>query len=199
MALINFPIGPRSHELIRNQVGAILADEMLNQYAITYDDLFDVAVYVQRTKPIMPDELTVINVSLDGGSFDNQTAEKSDGSFEVYIDVYCSGSDDDSNPGDVNSAFNAHRIAGVCMGILESPIYMTLGFEAPFIMYSEVTGFAEAEPDRSDSTNMTRVRVTLSVHASQNEQLSPANQIQGNTTTVTLSNGPNGFVYVLNI
>jgi hypothetical protein len=47
MALINYEIEPRSFENIRDQVGLILYTELLNQTAITYDELPETNVFIQ--------------------------------------------------------------------------------------------------------------------------------------------------------
>jgi hypothetical protein len=85
MAKINHIIGPRVHEIIRTRVAQILAEELAEQSAMTYDDDFMLPIYVHRFKPVMPEELPIAIVSTNSGSFDNMDVQKSDGKFPIFM------------------------------------------------------------------------------------------------------------------
>lgn len=169
MAQINYVIPPRCHEIIRDRVGLIVADELAMQAAITYEDLFLAKVYVQRSKPFEPDECPVINVHINSGTLDNHTIIDSDSETQFFIDVFTTGASNDTEKGDTVSSFDGQQLAGVIQAILLNPIYKTLGFAPPFIMRSKVTNFEPMTVERNDSTNMSVVRITLVVKAGQTE------------------------------
>ena len=198
MAKINHIIGPRVHETIRTKVAQILAEELAEQSAMTYDDDFMLPIYVHRFKPVMPEELPIAIVSTNSGSFDNMDVQKSDGKFPIFIDIYNRSYANDENRGDSLSSFGAHKIAGCIMGILESPVYLTLDFVPGTIKRTYVESFDGGEMDRQDSENITVVRVVLMVEAVQVEQLQTAVPIAGNDTTVQLGTSEQGYFYQFN-
>jgi len=202
MPKINYILADRAHLKVRDQVAFVLTDEMANQAAMSYDDDLLLPFYIHRSKPVTPDECPVGVVSLNSGKFDNQTLEKSDGTFDVLIDIYQNAFSNDETSADILSSLGVHKIAGVAMGILESPIYKTLGFAPPFIQRSRVSGFESGEVDginkRNEAVPMSVVRITLNVKATQAEQLLDAIQIGGNDTTVKLNQTDKGFVYIFN-
>lgn len=197
MPKITTAIAPRVHEIIRDRVAYIIADEYGYQTNITYD-LPQMPVYTHRYKPVMPDELPIAVVTNSTGNFDNQTVIKSDGTFTISIDVYQNGVSSDDQGGDEVASIAAHRIAGVVMGILEDPIYKILDFDPGFIMSSHVTSFESGEIDRQDSTSINAVRITLTVKAVQSEKTQNAIPIAGNDTTVMMGESEKGYFYQFN-
>ena len=195
MALINEILAPRAYEPIRERIGAILTLELLNQAAITYDDDLLVDVYNERSKPIQPDECPAVNVILAKGDFDNQTIISEDGSYQFMIDCYCTSATTDIDRGDSLASFKSQRLAGVCMAILEHPLYHVLGFTPPFIIRNQVTGFEVGEPDRSESTNMTLTRISLSVKASQDEPTQTGVELALSLTQVKIALTDKGYQY----
>jgi hypothetical protein len=195
MAEINIPIAPRSHELIRNRVAEILASELFNQAAITYDDLFLAKVFVQRSKPVDVDECPVINVSLSTAVIDNHTAIDSDVEFPVFIDVFATADYTDGLRGDTLASFEAQRLAGVIQGILLNPVFCRLGFAPPFIMRSKVTAFETGLIDRNENTNLAYVRTTLTVRASQVETGQDPITNYDLSTQVFLGETEQGYLY----
>jgi hypothetical protein len=195
MAEINIPIAPRSHELIRNRVAEILASELFNQAAITYDDLFLAKVFVQRSKPVDVDECPVINVSLSTAVIDNHTAIDSDVEFPVFIDVFATADYTDELRGDTLASFEAQRLAGVIQGILLNPVFCRLGFAPPFIMRSKVTAFETGLIDRNENTNLAYVRTTLTVRASQVETGQDPITNYDLSTQVFLGETEQGYLY----
>ncbi len=198
MAKINHIIGPRVHEIIRTKVAQILALELANQAILTYDDDFALPIFVHRFKPVMPDELPIAIVSTNSGSFDNMDIQKSDGKFPIYIDVYNESFSSSVNRADSLSSFGAHKIAGCIMGILESPVYLTLDFAPGTIKRTYVESFDGGEMDRQDGASITVVRVVLMVEAVQVEALQDAIPFAGNNTTVNLGSSEKGYFYEFN-
>lgn len=195
MALINYEIPTRSFELIRDRIAQIAADELARQAAITYEDLFMLPVYAQRNKPFNPDEQRMVNVTCESGKYDNHTAIDSDGEFIFYIDVFGTGSYNDTDDGDKVASFETQRIAGVLQGIFSDPQYLTLGFARPFIMRSKITGFEPGTIERNDSANIAVCRTTLVVKASQSEVTQPVIDNFETSTQVFLYETELGYLY----
>lgn len=195
MALINEILELRAYEPIRERIGAILMLELANQAAMTYDDDLLVNVYNERSKPVQPNECPVVNVSLSKSDYDNQTVIKSDGTYQFFIDCYCTSATTGDERGDSLASFKSQRLAGVCTAILEHPVYLTLGFTPPFIIRNQVTGFEVGEPDRSGSTNMTLTRITLSVKSSQNEPTETGIELALSLTQVKIAITDKGYKY----
>jgi hypothetical protein len=194
-AIIDYEIEERSFEKIRDRVGLILAAELANQYNLTYDELFDCAVYVQRTRPVQPEECPMINVSVDSGTYDNQTAIDSDGTFRVLIHVFTRAESTGAVQGDVLASKEAQRLAGVCQAILSNPRYVTLLFNRPFIMRSKIDSFGAGVIDKGEATNLAVVETVLTVKAAENERGSDATALEEISTMVQLYNSDNGYLY----
>jgi hypothetical protein len=194
-SIIDFEIQERSYERIRDRVGLILAAELANQHAITYNDLFDVKVFVQRTKPIQPEECPLINISIDSGQYSNSTVIDSDGSFRILIHVFTRAESDGNDRGDVLASKEAQKLAGVTQAILMNPRYVTLLFERPFIMRSKIESFGAGIIEKGEATNLAVVESVLTVLASENETASDATELNEISTTVCLYNTENGYLY----
>lgn len=195
MALINYELPTRAYELIRDRIALIIEDELVQQAAITYEDLFLLPVYVQRSKPFDPSEVRMINVSVESGRFDNQTVIDSDGEYTFFVDVFGIGSYNGVDDGDKLASFEVQRLAGTIQGILSSPLYVTLGFDRPFIMRAKVTGFEPGTIDRGESANISVCRVTFVVKSSQNEISQPAINSFVTSTQVLLYETELGYLY----
>lgn len=195
MALINYELPTRAYELIRDRIALIIEDELVQQAAITYEDLFLLPVYVQRSKPFDPSEVRMINVSVESGRFDNQTVIDSDGEYTFFVDVFGIGSYNGVDDGDKLASFEVQRLAGTIQAILSSPLYVTLGFDRPFIMRAKVTGFEPGTIDRGESANISVCRVTFVVKSSQNEISQPAINSFVTSTQVLLYETELGYLY----
>lgn len=198
MSKIDYIINERAHIPIRNRVALILTDEMMNQSAMTYDTDFELPFYIQRYKPVTPDECPIGVVSLGSGKYDNRTVEKADGTVDVLIDIYTKGFSTSEHSGDVISSFQGHKIASIVMGVLENPIYKRLDFAPPFIQSCHIDGFESGDVERNDAVSMYVVRVTLNVKYTQAEQLIDPIPIGGNDTQVKLGETDKGFLYIFN-
>jgi TATA-box binding protein (TBP) (component of TFIID and TFIIIB) len=195
MAQINYELQPRSYEIIRDRLGLIIADELLMQAAVSYEDLFLAPVYVQRSKPVQIEETPVVCVSVDKGAYDNHTVIDSDGEFTFFIDCYTTGSYSGLERGDISASKDAQRLAGVVEAIVANPIYKTLGFAPPFIMRSKVMGFEPAIIQRGEEANLSVVRLTVVVKAGQAELGSEPISTFTTQTQVLIYNTAEGYLY----
>jgi hypothetical protein len=172
MAKINTIISPQGYEIIRDRIALILADELANQSAMTYDEDFDATVYTERFTPVSYSECPVIIVSLSKGTFDNYTQINHHGSYIFDIDAYAALPSNDNNDGDFRSTVSIHKLLGVCKSILLNPIYYILDFEPGFIEHRSVTEINIATPNRTpESENMAMGRISVLVKCRENLNL----------------------------
>lgn len=136
MSIITTPITSQSFEIVRDRIGRIIADEMNNQFQITYDGDLLVTNWIERFLQFDKGELPAINVMLAEGNSVQQTQTESQVVYRYYIDVYVNAKSASSDPGDQRAIRILHKILGRCRAILEHTRYKTLGFTAPpgFIM-----------------------------------------------------------------
>ncbi len=196
MPLINRIIDPRAYEVIRDRIGEILAIELLNQESLTYDELFNVPVFVQRSKPVNQDEDKIINVSVDSSRYSGQTTVSANGDYTFFIDVVVTGASTSDGRGDVLTAHKAQRLAGVVCAILEDPQYITLGFARPFIGRSHVIEITPGTIERGEATELNVVRVTMNVQSIQSEVPQEGIPLLESSTSVYLAETDFGFQFL---
>lgn len=195
-AIINRILPRRAYEIIRDKIGEIIAGELLNQEALTYDELFNTPVFVQRSKPVNQDEDKIINVSVDSSRYSGQTTLTANGDYTFFIDVVVTGASTSDGRGDVLTAHKAQRLAGVVVGILEDPQYITLGFERPFIGRSHVMEITPGTIERGEATELNVVRVTMNVQSIQSEVPQEGIPLTESATSVYLAETELGFQFL---
>lgn len=196
MPLINRIIDPRTYEVIRDRIGEILTIELLNQFNLTENILFNVPVFVQRSKPVNQDEDKIINVSVDSSRYSGQTTLTANGDYTFFIDVVVTGASTSDGRGDVLTAHKAQKLAGVVAGILEDPQYITLGFAKPFIGRSHVMEITPGTIERGEVTELNVVRVTMNVQSIQSEVPQEGIPLTESATSVYLAETELGFQFL---
>lgn len=197
-----------SFEIVRDRIGEILADEILNQYNLTYDEEteekdeeLNITVYVERFLPVEVSEYPLINVFLSTCQLDNQTAVTQRNTVQYNIDCYCGSSNKSGETGDVLSKKKLHKMLRMCMAILNSPHYVRLGYLTPFINGRKVTGIIIRNEDiqaEKDSLHGSMGRLTLEVAMNESvEGVSPV-LAEGYDTIVYLGESEKGYKYILN-
>lgn len=194
MPLINQLIPARTHEVIRDQIGAIIFDELNNQTTLGQTELPS-KIFVERVSAPSPDEMSIVSVSIQKGEYDNHTWIDSDGTVIYYIDVLCNAKDSSSMPGDEAAAKKAHKITGVIHGILMYPEYKQLSFPSSIIANRHVAGFESGQIDRTDSMNTYLVRTLFSVKAKQCELTVDGVPLEISITNVTIAETDEGYIY----
>lgn len=197
MSKITQEIPPQGFELIRDKIGEILADEILAQFVLHSDPERNAKVFIERITPIDKTEMPLINVLYSRSGYDNNSAINSDGKNTYNIDVYTGAKTKIAKRGGAESMARLGRILGIIRAILESPFYLTLGFAAPFIMGTEVTGIEIQDPrDNQDAANTVMGRLIFVVDAKEDvEQIQPVTAA-GYDTQVKLHETEKGFVYI---
>ncbi len=204
MAKINQAIPPRNYEIIRDRIGAILADEIENQYAYTSEELLrNTTVWVERTQPFDKTELPAVEISLGETNYDNKHQGYADGMLTFNIDIYVSAKSNTNTRGDKKASFSAQRLAGVIWYILEAPFYNTLGFADPIIGRSEVEGFGAIDKRTlelfriraEDAEYTTATRLIYSVKTSNESIYANTRLLEGFDVNVKLEETNKGWKY----
>lgn len=140
IAQINSPITKQNFEIIRNQIGAVLLCEFLNQINNYGGDVNVIPdkVWIERFSQIDSDEFPCITVRLDKGSYINQDGQTKDlsgnavGTYKYFIDIYTGHQSESGVDGDTAATVNLHRLLGICRAILEDVRYQDLGLGTDF-------------------------------------------------------------------
>jgi hypothetical protein len=196
MSKITTLIPTQAFEVIRDRIGEILADEILNQFnVITQNKELNAKVWVERFMKFDHAELPAVNVMLAKGLYSSQTAVQADGTYSYNIDVYQRSESDSEKDGDSRAITLLHRLLGVCRGILEHPEYMTLGFARPFIMSRHFKDIAIADPNPENLESIVMGRLTFEVKAPETYNIKGYPLIAGYETSVKLELTDKGFLY----
>jgi len=195
MAQLNGIIGIQAFELVRDRIGSIIADEMANQYAMSYDEDLNLDVWIERLIRFDHTELPAINVVLERGELDGHSQVSTDGTYTYDIDVYTSAKADDSETGDTKAMLKLHKIIGKCRSILENSRYKTLGFSAPFVMNRGCRSIQIKIPDSQEALNVVIGRLTMTVKVPETSELITPELIAGYDTVVKLYETDKGYVF----
>lgn len=197
MAKINTIIGTRKFEQIRDQIGAILADELSNQFVLSSDSDLDADVFIDRTIPINASECPLVNVMLARGSFDSHQELQKDGNYTYHIDVYSRGKSSNTTNGDEVSALSLQKLMGVIDAILSDHQYHALDFAKPSISNRHVESFSISDPTRdNDANHMMMGRVVLNVRVVETTDPLVGLILDRNDTTVKLHNTEKGYLFI---
>jgi hypothetical protein len=196
MSKIKQVILKRTYEYIRDRIFAILMDEFDGQFVLTYDTDLEVNFFIERGTPIDKTELPAIVVSIAKGSFDNKNQGNIDGSYSFNIDCFTNAKTNITEGGDYIAAKHLQKIMGICISILEDPIYKTLGFTPPFIMSSSFSEMNFASPNKEDASNTSMGRLTFNIRANEAFKLIEPSLIEGYETTVQIGNSGKGYFYI---
>ena len=169
MGKIPIQIGHRNFELIRNNIGAILAFELADQ-----TETVDVNVYAERNIPYDLKELPAVNVSFDNNSNVAQTTDFKRNENTYFVDVIVSGKHTNTEQGDELANLKCQRICGIIDYILSSPEYYNLDFDLGLIETSWVSDINIGRLQNQDSKHSVVGRLTFKVRAREDVQ-----QIEG--------------------
>ncbi len=196
MSQITTPIPTQAFELVRNRIGEILIDELVNQATITYKPELNATVSIDKFVPFDKTEMPAVNVMLDRGDYDNQTTVDKDGTYRYFIDCYHKAPTTVTKDGDVEAMRKLQTLMGTCAAILESSKYITLGFVAPFVINRHVENIRIAPPaDAKDSNSIVMGRINFVVRVPEEfDKLTPE-LIAGFDTQVKLGDTDKGYIY----
>lgn len=197
MRLIDGQIPRQSYELIRDRICQILVEEMEWQYVLA-GSYSPPTIWMDRFEPFDFTELPSINVGLERGDPESYHQGQTDWTYRYFMEINTSGvyETELSLRGDTEAKKEAHKIMGIVHGILDNPIYKTLGFPlGQLIKHRHLGEFVFAEPTRQDAHSVTMARAILVVKAVQTTDLIEANLIAGWDTHVKLHETEKGYYW----
>jgi len=202
-ALIPDRIVQSNMELIRDQIGAILALELANQKKFGDSDLSTIQVWNSRFVPFDKTEMPSVNVNFLTGDLIDGDASQSTFMYQYTIDVHASAKTTEGDRGDKLSVARMNKILMICKYILDSNEYGTLGFpaQAKAIIGTVYVGQINiANPMGMDADSLVMGRLVFNVKAIESEILSSNwAMIKGLDTQVKLDLTNKGYKYIVNL
>lgn len=196
MSRIKTEIKKAAFEYIRDRILEILVYEFDGQYLLTYDNELDnISIFIERNTPVDKVELSTIIVSLASGGFGNKNQGAVDGTYLFHIDVFTNSKTTTTVAGDTAASIKLQKIMRVARGILEDPVYKTLGFTPPFISKSYVSEFNIAPGNKEDSLNSSMGRISFNVVANETSTLLTPVLLAGYKTSVKIDNTGKGYFF----
>lgn len=202
MALITNRINPQGDEIIRDRIGAILKDELDNQFLQYNSDAAIEGVWVERTTPFDQTELNAINVSTPKGDYENWHQGSKDGIYTFCVDCFTQSAATETQDGDKLSNFALKRLLGICSYILSDPQYKTLGFIPGFIEWVRILGYDIKQNYRDNNglwaaaLNSAMGRLTISVKANEINTLIVPALLELHITQLRLVLTDKGYKYI---
>jgi hypothetical protein len=188
-------IPQQAFEVIRDRLGAILSDELNNQFVLTGNADFDLEVWIERFIPFDKEELPAINVSFSGGPYAGHTVKQSEGTYTYFVDVHTKAKTTEDDKGDALATTKLHRLLGMCRSILENPSYKNLGFVAPYISNRHIERIDIADPGKQDAISERMGRLSVSVRVVETTELIDPPPLVSNLTTIKMSTTEKGYFY----
>lgn len=195
-------IDPQAFELIRDQIAAILADELNYQGVLKSDnDLLKIKVYVESINPEDKEDLPIVNVCLAHGEWPDRKSYdgKIKGNYTYNIDFYTNSPTDDNDEGDKLSGVKLQKLMGISRAILENPIYRILGYNPGFV---ERVGLKDLnirlETKNTDALNTRMGRLTFLVEVQESVDLLTGQPLQQWTAAVSINNTSDGHYFQAN-
>lgn len=201
MPKITKAINILNYEVIRDQIGFILADELPNQATLQNRPYINAEVFIERSIPFHAVEAETINVTLAKGDFNMVTSISQSGTFSYFVDIYTTAKTNQNQRGDNASALKLQRLAATCHQILSNPAYVRLGINnVPMVSGVIVESIQFSEPGRFEEANsLIMARLTVNVRAGNCSQLEDGIDINGSDTTVKLADTEMGYKYIKNV
>lgn len=200
MSVITEQIGPQAFELIRDQLGAIIFDELDAQHIMSYNKIFLANVYMERFVPFNESELIkgAINVTVARQELSNQSPLQSDGMNSFFIDVYqCAKTQTEDGKlidGGSIATKNMHRLCGVVRGILEHTKYLTLGLPG-IVTHRKITEIRFNNQKIEDKVSVSTARMVFQVRADERNGKASTRVLEGLTIRATINESDAGYSY----
>lgn len=196
MSRINHVIQPRAFEFIRDRIGAILADELAEQYGTFNVQEANATVTVEGDKVIDSTEMATVLVALSQDLLDNEHAGEARGRNTFNVDCFCRAKSTDAVDGAVLASYKAQRLVGLCYAILKDAAYDTLGYVPGFIQNVSIPKIGVGDPSEKDMMCTVMARMSVQVTANESTELFAPTLIQGYQTTVLVGGSTNaGYQY----
>ncbi len=205
MSVIDGPIPQKAFEIIHDRIGAILLDELDNQFRWTYlpdlDRIVTRGIFKERDIPFSEGELPALNVMLERGDYSFQTLKQLDGDYRYIIEATFTsearGDAKGANRGDTLAMTRMQRVLGIIHGIFMSPKYRTLGFNQPFIKNRHFENIYFGRPLKQDAWHTVVGRLTLVVGVPETTDVVDGTLAAGFDTHVKLDLTEKGYIWIL--
>lgn len=210
MAVIPTIIGQRNFEVIRDQIAAILTDELNQQRTllseVTGDDrdqdlinyLGDLDIITERYAEPSEEDFPFVDVFFFNDDFDNKDPFAKRGTTQYIIDVFSIGEKQTptGSEGGVVSATRGQRVAGMIDSILEFPHYNKLLQPNGVVNRTLVRSIKRTEEENSrDSINIILYRVIFEVVMGESVGSLTGPLAQNNITNVSIGESDLGYVW----
>lgn len=197
MSRIDTSLGRQGFEVIKEQIGAILATELENQKQLQGFNL-PISVFLDRQNPFDNSENLMFNVGLRSYQKENKSQHNAHVTATYSIDVFVSTRQNNANRGDQISTNIRDRYIGLIDAILSSTKYVRLLYETPFLMSTMVTNIQTYEPQNDmDAKFVSMARLTFEVRYSENYVAWDGLAFGSMFTDVRLDLTENGYKYEL--
>lgn len=198
MGKIVSPIPVSAFELIRDRIADILIDEIEQQAILTYEPLFDKAeVVVEDINPEDKADLPSVNVTWASATYDSKdySGAVRANPYVFHVDVYTNAKSTKTIDGSYSSAKKMQMMLRVIRGILENPIYKTLGYKPPYIQRVFISNISLSNAGKNDAMNTMMGRIVFNVVVAENVDLIVPQLIQGYDTTIRIGESNSGYHY----
>jgi len=193
---INEAIPIQSFEVVRQQIGSILAVELESQATLQNDNRLGAKVFDERFAKIDRSEGPVVNVTFVSSVLEHADPTGTRYLCTYHIDCYESSRSTQTKRGDTRSLVRLQKLMGVCRGILQHSKYIRLDLNPPLVLSRNVTGMQIAQPEEfQDALAMTMGRLTLNVQVSQNEGTSEPIELTSWISQVKLEETDKGYIF----
>tara|TARA_R100000541_G_scaffold44592_1_gene51681 strand:+ start:1664 stop:2266 length:603 start_codon:yes stop_codon:yes gene_type:complete len=196
--LITEKIQLQNFEIIKDKLGVILFEELINQKRTQCAE-FDLEVFIERQEPYDDAEDVVVNITENNISYSSIDSNSSQGNISFDIDIYASGNATIDIDGNTNVRRKLDIVKGWIRYILSSTKYQTLGFPKGFIGGTYVNSIQNDKSYGSQDGSFVRVTtINFTVRASENQEMWDGLGFTGNDTVIKLDNGTKGYKLIFN-
>lgn len=186
--LIEEQIDLGNFEIVRNQIGIILAEEIYNQLDISGNDMH-LGIFLERTIPIDNSEEAVINISVANVDYQDHNLVSMQGSYNFFIDVYAV---------QIDSPYKVQTLLNYIRYILSNQRYRTLDFAPGFIGGTYVNSFEIETKLLSQDSDFTRTsRLMFNVRIMESENMNIGEEFYLNETNYKICESELGYKVIL--
>lgn len=199
MAVLITEIIPlQNFEIIKDRLGVILFEELMNQKKLQCKGI-DIDVSIERQEPYDKAEDVVVNISQNNIAYGSIDERNSQGNISFNIDVYASGNATIEVDGNTTTRVKLDMVLGWIRYILSSTKYQTLAFPKGFIGGTYVDSVQYDDNYGSQDGAFVRMaRLQFSVRASEVQEMWNGLEFTGNDTVIKLDNGTKGYKLIFN-
>lgn len=186
--LIGEQIDSGNFEIVRNQIGIILAEEIYNQLDISGSDMH-LGIFLERTIPIDNSEEAVINISVANVDYQDHNLVSMQGSYNFFIDVYAV---------QIDSPYKVQTLLNYIRYILSNQRYRTLDFAPGFIGGTYVNSFEIETKLLTQDSDFTRTsRLMFNVRIMESENMNVGEEFYLNETNYKICESELGYKVIL--